>query len=497
MVTRAKVGTIKLNLCFHGYTSHISPLPKSPIVALSDSNWRDAMYEKYNALIRISTWILVSKPPNANVVWSMWLFWHKYYANGSLSGYKARLFANGCSQQYGTSCLVLMVCEVFRLLVTLHACFFLKRRAHMASCNPTWTSADMESKLGADEDPISNPTLYRSLAAKWQHTLSRSSVEAENRDVANVVAEIAWIHNLLRDFICHYHLLLLFIVAMVVVHFLVCICIDDFDEFWPAPNGTPYWVPDVPEDENPKKGHFYDNFNDAFEMYQVYSEKARYGYKFVPFTGIDHHQKCVTFSVALLSDETTESFCWMLEAFLKTHKIQPPFAVTDQDGALRNAVVKMFPDSHHRLLKKQEDETQTPNVKPNKEPLYVDLLGVTVPDKVVIKTPRSIFRSKGTRRTKSAAKIGKAKTIARTNRKVPFKQRTCSTCGGNGHNKATCKGCSAWGEAGHHKGICKKFPNHDKDKVDEDEGANQDEFDDEDKFDIKDEVDDEDKVDEE
>ncbi|GJT20601.1 FAR1-related sequence 5-like protein [Tanacetum coccineum] len=387
----------------------------------------------------------------------------------------------------------------------------------------------------------------------------------------------------------------------------------------------------------------------------------KYGYKFVPFTGINNHQKCVTFGAALLSDETTKSFCWMLEAFLKTHKKQPPFAVTDQDGALRYPVVKMFPDSHHRLCmwhiteklpgkvlgdlaadtnfrkdfhklirnhfegsvetciirhrdkrsntvtdatvvlnqmdhsvtcscghynrhgflcrrvfcvfhiygivkipdlylnrrwtknvlpahlldkrhrygpcieetdtlasqvhqtiedcisfvrndtdklsellstvkelkKKLEDETQTPNVDPNKEALYADMLGVTVPDKVVIKTPRSIFRSKGTRRMKSAAEIGKAKTIARTNRKVPFKRRTCSKCGGKGHNKATCKGCSACGEAGHHKGICKKFSNQDKDEVDdEDEGDNEDEVDDEDGVDNEDELD-EDEDDEE
>ncbi|GJV95178.1 hypothetical protein Tco_1546755 [Tanacetum coccineum] len=88
---------------------------------------------------------------------------------------------------------------------------------------------------------------------------------------------------------------------------------------------------------------------------------------------------------------------------------------------------------------------------------------------------------------KSAAKIGKAKTIARTNRKVPFKRRTCSAYGGKGHNKATCKGCSACGEAGHHKGICKKFWNQD----------NEDEVDDEDEGDNEDEVDDEDDVDEE
>ncbi|GKB58156.1 FAR1 DNA binding domain-containing protein, partial [Tanacetum coccineum] len=143
------------------------------------------------------------------------------------------------------------------------------------------------------------------------------------------------------------------------------------------------------------------------------------------------------------------------------------------------------------LKKKLEAETQTPNVEPNKEDLYADLLGVTVPDKVVIKTPRSIFRSKGTRRMKSAAEIGKAKTIARTNRKVPFKRRTCSACGGKGHNKATCKGCSACGEAGHHKGACKRFSNQDKENEidDEDEGDNEDEVDDEDEVDNEDEVD--------
>nr|GEW27382.1 hypothetical protein [Tanacetum cinerariifolium] len=142
-------------------------------------------------------------------------------------------------------------------------------------------------------------------------------------------------------------------------------------EFQPSPNGTPYWVPDVPEDGKPKRGPTrahrlkvtlvggydkvrgtstdYCNFRHAVNLFIGDRDAQMYGYKFVPFTGIDHNQKCVTFGAALLSDETTESFCWMLEAFLKTHKKQPPFAVTDQDGALRNAIVKMFPESHHRL----------------------------------------------------------------------------------------------------------------------------------------------------
>ncbi|GJW39704.1 ribonuclease H-like domain-containing protein [Tanacetum coccineum] len=163
-------------------------------------------------------------------------------------------------------------------------------RAHMEHCNPCRTPVDTQSKLGLEGDPISDPTLYRSLAgalqyltftrpdityavqqvclhmhdprephlaalkrilcyvrgtldyglqlfasstsqltaysdADWdgcpsrstsgycvflgdnllswsskrQHTISRSSAEAEYRGVANVVAETAWIRNLLLE----------------------------------------------------------------------------------------------------------------------------------------------------------------------------------------------------------------------------------------------------------------------------------------------------------
>nr|GEU35633.1 ribonuclease H-like domain-containing protein [Tanacetum cinerariifolium] len=104
MVTCAQVGIVKTNPRFHGHTFHNSLILKSPFVALSDPNWRDAMYDEYNALIKNSTWILVPKPPNVNVVRSMSLFRDKYHADGSLSRYKARLVANVCSQQFGIDC---------------------------------------------------------------------------------------------------------------------------------------------------------------------------------------------------------------------------------------------------------------------------------------------------------------------------------------------------------------------------------------------------------
>ncbi|GJY77346.1 ribonuclease H-like domain-containing protein [Tanacetum coccineum] len=335
-----------------------------------DPNWCNAMYDEYNALVKNGTWILVPRPSDVNLVRSMWLFKHKFHADGTLSRYKAQIVANGSNHQHGvdfdvtfspvvkpttirsvfvwfetgTSCLVPAGSQVAYLLIyvddiirtasspvllqqivdSLHKKFdmtdlgalnyflgistvrhptrlFLSQkkyarqlleRAHMVNYNPSQTPIVTDSKLGPDGVPVQDPTLYRSLAgglqyltftrpdlsyavqqvclymhdprephfaalkrilryvqgtlelglqlyasattslvgytdadwvgcpstrrstsgycvflgdnllswsAKRQHTISRSSAEAEYRGVANVVAETAWIRNLLRE----------------------------------------------------------------------------------------------------------------------------------------------------------------------------------------------------------------------------------------------------------------------------------------------------------
>ncbi|GJV20114.1 ribonuclease H-like domain-containing protein [Tanacetum coccineum] len=62
------------------------------------------MCDEYKALIDNNTWVLVPRPPNVNIVRSMWVYKHKYNADGSLNRYKARLVANGRSQQQGIDC---------------------------------------------------------------------------------------------------------------------------------------------------------------------------------------------------------------------------------------------------------------------------------------------------------------------------------------------------------------------------------------------------------
>ncbi|GJY02030.1 ribonuclease H-like domain-containing protein [Tanacetum coccineum] len=117
----------------------------------------------------------------------------------------------------------------------------LLERAHMTNCNHSRTPVDMESKLGPKVSLFRIPLCITALqvgfstsrlhgriclmqyirlpitrrstsgyfvflgdnllywSSKRQHTLSRSSVEAEYQGVANVVAKTAWIRNLLRE----------------------------------------------------------------------------------------------------------------------------------------------------------------------------------------------------------------------------------------------------------------------------------------------------------
>lgn len=104
MTTRRKSGIVKPRtpLCLHIDT--ISPLPSSHVQAAKDPYCNGVMDEEYHALIKNDTRTLVPRPKTTNIVCSLWLFRHKFKADGSLSCYKARLVANDRSQQLGIDC---------------------------------------------------------------------------------------------------------------------------------------------------------------------------------------------------------------------------------------------------------------------------------------------------------------------------------------------------------------------------------------------------------
>ncbi|CAA7023267.1 unnamed protein product [Microthlaspi erraticum] len=101
MTTRSKAGIRKPQKVLSLLAKTKSPLPKSYIQALSDPNWTHSMTDEYDAMIKTKSWNLVPRPPNVNIVRSMWLYTHKHDADGALTRHKSRLVANGKSQEAG------------------------------------------------------------------------------------------------------------------------------------------------------------------------------------------------------------------------------------------------------------------------------------------------------------------------------------------------------------------------------------------------------------
>nr|GEW45531.1 ribonuclease H-like domain-containing protein [Tanacetum cinerariifolium] len=275
MGTGSQSGIVKPVNRLSLYTSSISYIIKSLFLSLKDHQWCNAKYDKYNALVKNGTRILVPRPLNVNLVRFMWLFKHKFHADGTLSRYKAPLVTNGSSQQ-----LVVDFDEtfspvvkpatsriVFSLVVSrkwpihqldvknaflngdlsetrslyglkqaprawfsgLQICLYMHdpRETHCAALKRIlryvqgtlkfglhlyvfttssfvgYTDADWEgfpfTRMSTSGYCVFFGDNLLSWSSKRQHTLSRSSSEAEYRGVANVVAETAWIRNLLRE----------------------------------------------------------------------------------------------------------------------------------------------------------------------------------------------------------------------------------------------------------------------------------------------------------
>nr|GEZ10901.1 ribonuclease H-like domain-containing protein [Tanacetum cinerariifolium] len=92
-------------------------------------------------------------------------------SDGTLSRYKARLVANDSTKLEGVD-----VDKTFSLVVKPGLFLSQKKyaveildRAHMVNCNPSRNPINTESKLGSNGDPISDPTLYWSLASSLQY----------------------------------------------------------------------------------------------------------------------------------------------------------------------------------------------------------------------------------------------------------------------------------------------------------------------------------------
>ena len=79
-------------------------VPKNLNDAFNSKNskyWKEAVEDEYQSLSKNNTWELVKRPKEKNVIICKWVFKVKHKANGSVDRYKARLVAQGYSQEEG------------------------------------------------------------------------------------------------------------------------------------------------------------------------------------------------------------------------------------------------------------------------------------------------------------------------------------------------------------------------------------------------------------
>ena len=98
MKTSGKAGIVKKKKILKLYTYYVSRFNTTHQKDLGDPNWNPAMADEYCAQVKNKTWSLVPRPHGANIINSLWLYKHKYYADVVHRRHKTRFVANVKSQ---------------------------------------------------------------------------------------------------------------------------------------------------------------------------------------------------------------------------------------------------------------------------------------------------------------------------------------------------------------------------------------------------------------
>nr|XP_051201596.1 protein FAR1-RELATED SEQUENCE 5-like [Lolium perenne] len=92
----------------------------------------------------------------------------------------------------------------------------------------------------------------------------------------------------------------------------------------------------------------YKNYSDCLSFDSTYMTNM-YNMPFAPFIGINRYCQTIQLGCGFLKNENIESFVWLFQEFLEAMGgLQPDNFITDQDAAMRSAVLVSFPNWCHR-----------------------------------------------------------------------------------------------------------------------------------------------------
>ncbi|KAF8408600.1 hypothetical protein HHK36_004663 [Tetracentron sinense] len=96
-----------------------------------------------------------------------------------------------------------------------------------------------------------------------------------------------------------------------------------------------------------KSRHDYINFGDVISFDTTYV-RNKYKMPFAPIIGVNHHSQFMLLGCALIADESTSTFVWLMQTWLRAMGGQAPTVIiTDQDKAMKAAIAEVFPDARH------------------------------------------------------------------------------------------------------------------------------------------------------
>ncbi|KAF1892240.1 hypothetical protein Lal_00036601 [Lupinus albus] len=93
----------------------------------------------------------------------------------------------------------------------------------------------------------------------------------------------------------------------------------------------------------------YSIFGDVLTFDATYG-RNKYKFPVVIFSGVNHHKQTIVFDAGIVSNETEETYVWLLGNFLEAmNEKHPKCVTTDGDFSMKNAIKRVFPAAHHRL----------------------------------------------------------------------------------------------------------------------------------------------------
>ncbi|XP_057425943.1 protein FAR1-RELATED SEQUENCE 5-like [Lotus japonicus] len=93
----------------------------------------------------------------------------------------------------------------------------------------------------------------------------------------------------------------------------------------------------------------YHAFGDVMAFDSTY-KRNKYNKPLVIFCGYNHHGQTTVFACALITDESIQTYKWVLETFVECmFEKHPKAVVTDGDLAMKEAIRVVFPNARHKL----------------------------------------------------------------------------------------------------------------------------------------------------